>query len=344
MLAFVCPVCERLVTFESSKCLHCSSELGYDPATRAMRALQADRPGPLQRCTNAQLVACNWLVSGAGELCASCALTRTRPHDHDSDGLGGLAAAEAAKRRLLFELADLGLPIAGWMRQDGGLAFDLLSSEQAAVTTGHADGVITLDLDETDPAHRERMRVRLGEPYRTVLGHLRHEIAHYYQPILVPPGTHAEDRCRELFGDERADYQEAMDRYYAAGAPADWEQRFVSAYATMHPWEDWAETFAHYLHVRDTLQTAGAYGVRVDGPQIATADAAPLHSQPAEGASDVAAMLQAWIPLTYALNAISRSMGALDIYPFVLSPAIETKLAFIDALVRACGPNAGGGR
>jgi hypothetical protein len=179
------------------------------------------------------------------------------------------------------------------------------------------------------------MRVRLGEPYRTVLGHLRHEIAHYYQPILVPPGKPVEARCRETFGDERESYQEAMDRYYESGAPPGWEQSFVSAYATMHPWEDWAETFAHYLHVRDTLQTAAAYGVRIDGPAVATADSAPLHSTPADTASDVPAMLQAWIPLTYALNAISRSMGALDLYPFILSPEIEAKLVFIDTLVAA---------
>jgi hypothetical protein len=267
-------------------------------------------------------------------MCASCALTRTRPRDSDEDGLAGFAEAEAAKRRLLFELADMNLPIVGWKQAPGGLAFDLLSSEQAAVTTGHADGVITLDLDETDPAHRERMRVRLGEPYRTVLGHLRHEIGHYYQPILVPEGTSAQARCRELFGDEREDYQEAMNRYYAAGAPTDWEQTHVSAYATMHPWEDWAETFAHYLHVRDTLQTAAAYGVRIDGPSVDTADSAPLHSTPSDADSDAHAMLQAWIPLTYALNAISRSMGALDLYPFILSPEIESKLEFIDALVR----------
>lgn len=206
MLAFVCPVCERLVTFESTKCLNCASDLGYDPAQRVMRSLHAEGQQPAHRCANAQLAGCNWLLGKAGELCASCALTRTRPNDADGDGLGGLAEAEAAKRRLLFELADLGLPIVGWQQQPGGLAFELLSSERTAVTTGHADGVITLDLDETDPAHRERMRVRLGEPYRTVLGHLRHEIGHYYQPILVPAGTAAEARCRELFGDERASY------------------------------------------------------------------------------------------------------------------------------------------
>jgi hypothetical protein len=291
----------------------------------------------LFRCANAELAACNWLVHCDGELCASCSLTRIRPNDRDEHGLSGFATAEAAKRRLLFELADLALPIVGWQQQSGGLAFELLSSEHAPVTTGHADGVITLDLHETDPAHRERMRVRLGEPYRTVLGHLRHEIGHYYQPILIAPGSPSESVCRELFGDDREDYQQAIDRYYEQGPAAGWEQSFVSAYATMHPWEDWAETFAHYLHVHDTVQSAAAYGVRVDGPSIPTADAAPLYSRPNDAPADIYSVLAAWIPLTYALNAISRSMGAADLYPFVLTPEIAAKLAFIDGLVRGAG-------
>jgi hypothetical protein len=335
MLAFACPVCERLVTFESTRCLHCGSELGFDSSRRAMTSPGASgSQEPPYHCANQSLAACNWLVDREGDLCASCVLTRTRPNDGDERGLGGFAAAEAAKRRLLFELTDLGLPVEGWNEREGGLAFDLLSSEQSSVTTGHADGLITLDLDETDPSHRERMRMRLGEPYRTVLGHLRHEIAHYYQPILLGEETLAQERCREVFGDERADYQEAMDRYYKQGAPQGWEQRFVSAYATMHPWEDWAETFAHYLHVRDTLQTAAAYGVRVEGPSIETNDAPPLHSRPEETEEDIGTLLEAWIPMTYALNAISRSMGAPDLYPFVLTAEIEAKLAFIDELVR----------
>jgi len=335
MLNFACPVCAHLVTFESTDCLNCGSELGYEPAERTIATVSAVGPEPQLRCANAELAACNWLVHREGELCASCSLTRTRPNDADVDGLGGFATAEAAKRRLLFELADLELPIRSWREQPDGLAFELLSSSHTPVTTGHADGVITLDLDETDPAHRERMRMRLGEPYRTVLGHLRHEIGHYYQPILLGADTPAERRCRELFGDDRDDYQQAIDRYYEHGAPSEWEQHYVSAYATMHPWEDWAETFAHYLHIRDTVQTAAAYGVRVDGPAIATADAEPLHSRPAGEPEDMHSVLEAWIPLTYALNAISRSMGARDLYPFVLSTEIEAKLAFIDELVQA---------
>jgi hypothetical protein len=119
--------------------------------------------------------------------------------------------------------------------------------------TGHADGVITLDLREVDDVHREQMRDQLNEPYRTVLGHFRHEIGHFYQPSLM---AGHEDEVRARFGDERADYQAALDRHYADGAPEGWEESFVSAYATMHPWEDWAETWAHGLHMCDTLETA----------------------------------------------------------------------------------------
>ncbi len=333
MIAFSCPVCAHLVTFESVRCLNCGSELGYDAKARAvMRVLPAEGAW---RCANDALAACNWLVGQEGELCRSCALTRTRPHDADVDGLSGFAEAERAKRWLLFELLDMDLPVIGWREREGGLAFDLLSSDQEAVGTGHADGVITLDLAETDPAHRERLRLKLGEPYRTVLGHFRHEIGHYYQTILVPAGSAAEARCRDLFGDEREDYKQALDRYYANGPAAGWEKDHVSAYATMHPWEDWAETWAHYLHVRDTLQTAAAYGVRVDGPAVETADLAPLESEPRAVGGDVGEMLEAWIPLTYALNAISRSMGALDLYPFVLGAAVERKLEFVGAVIAA---------
>ncbi len=333
MIAFACPVCAHLVTFESIRCLNCRSELGYDARARAVRQI-APAEG-LRRCANNALAACNWLVGEDGGLCRSCSLTRTRPNDGDEDGLSGFAEAERAKRWLLFELLDMGLPVAGWREREGGLAFDLLSSDEEAVGTGHADGVITLDLAETDPAHRERLRMKLGEPYRTVLGHFRHEIGHYYQSILVPPGSDAERRCRELFGDERQDYQRALERYYADGPTAGWERDHVSAYATMHPWEDWAETWAHYLHVRDTLQTAAAYGVRVDGPSVETADHAPLESEPRAVGGDVGEMLGAWIPLTYALNAISRSMGALDLYPFVLGAEVERKLEFVGGLIAA---------
>jgi hypothetical protein len=333
MRAFSCPICGRLVIFESLRCLHCGHELGFDWEPRQLVALH-DRP----YCAGRRLTSCNGLVRQDGDWCQSCALTRTRPDDGDGEALERFASAEQAKRRLIFELLELGLPVAGRREREGGLAFDFLSSAREPVSTGHADGVITLDLAEADAAERERRRDSLGEPYRTVLGHLRHEIAHYYQDLLAPEGSAARDECREIFGDDREDYAAAMARHYEDGAPAGWERRHVSAYATMHPWEDWAETFAHYLHIRDTLQTAEAYGVRVDGPQVATTDLAPLHSDPDAPAPDIEALMAAWLPLTYALNAINRSMGAADVYPFVLTSEVQRKLAFVDRCVRAAAP------
>ena len=318
MRSFACSTCGQLVVCENTACLRCSSELGFDWERREVLTLD----GAAVRCANLGAAGCNWLVAREGELCASCRLTRTRPADDDREALEQFRVAEAAKRWLLFELGELGLPVQSWREREGGLAFELLSSERAPVTTGHADGVITLDVAESDDAHREALREQLGEPYRTVLGHFRHEIAHYYWPLLVPDGPPRE-RCRALFGDEREDYGAALDRHYETGPPPDWAQRFVSAYATMHPWEDWAETFAHYLHIWDTLQTAGAYGVRVGA------------DRPGPDADDFRALLDDWLPLTYALNVLSRSMGRDDLYPFVLPVPVVDKLAFVHERVTA---------
>ena len=318
MRSFACSTCGQLVFFENTACLRCSSELGFDWERREVLTLD----GAAARCANLGAAGCNWLVAREGELCASCRLTRTRPADDDREALEQFRVAEAAKRWLLFELGELGLPVQSWRERDGGLAFELLSSEHAPVTTGHADGVITLDVAESDDAHREALREQLGEPYRTVLGHFRHEVGHYYWPLLVAEGS-TRERCRELFGDEREDYGAALDRHYETGPPPDWAQRFVSAYATMHPWEDWAETFAHYLHIWDTLQTAGAYGVRVGA------------AAPAPDAEGFRALMDDWLPLTYALNALSRSMGRDDLYPFVLPAPVVEKLAFVHERVTA---------
>ncbi len=316
MRLFSCPRCGAHVHFENDRCLTCNADVGLLWPLREM-ALVANPPA---RCANRQLAGCNWLVETAGDMCASCRLTTTRPADADSTGLEELPAAELAKRWLLFELGELNLPIAGAQDVPGGLAFDLLSSARESVTTGHANGRITLDLAEADSVHREAMRRDLAEPYRTVLGHFRHEVGHYYQDLLAPEGSDARSRCRGLFGDDRSDYDEAMQRYYATGPNPAWPERFVSAYATMHPWEDWAETFAHYLHIRDALQTASAYGLTSVDVQ------APLQTVIAE-----------WQRLSISLNAMNRSLGLPDPYPFVLPGTVVEKLAFIDDLIRT-GP------
>jgi hypothetical protein len=336
MLAFACPVCGRFVTFESSRCLHCHAWLGFD--WEDGRLVDIDQAEDRFHCANVQIASCNGVTSMPGTLCPACLLTRTRPGDDDKAAMLGFATAEAAKRRLLFSLLELRLPIVGFRDREGGLAFDFLSSASGPVTTGHADGVITLDLAETDPAEREERRIAFGEPYRTTLGTLRHEIGHYYQPILAPEGSVTRDRCRELFGDDRADYQAALQRHYAGGPPAGWESSFVSAYATMHPWEDWAETFAHYLHITDTAETAAAYGLRVDGPLVPTTDTETLDSRPTIGPGEFGDLIEAWLPLTYALNAINRSMGVRDLYPFVITAGVRAKLSFVAEVVGAGAP------
>jgi hypothetical protein len=334
MRAFTCGTCGQLLFFENSRCLRCSSRLGFVPSrldivvlddgTRAHAAAATLRP-----CANAELAQCNWVLEEGdpGPLCLSCRLTRTRPADDDPEGLAAFAKAEGAKRRLIFQLLDLGLPIGH------DLAFDLLSSRTGPVVTGHNDGVITIDLAESDDSRRERRRAELREPYRTMLGHFRHEIGHYYWPVLVErPGEIEHARAR--FGDERVDYQASLQRHYEQGAAHDWSDRYVSAYATMHPWEDWAETFAHYLHIRDTLETAAAFGLVVAGPDGSQDDS--LSSVPVTEASDrpFDAIIADWLPLTYALNAINRSMGHEDLYPFTLAPKVIGKLAFVHDRVR----------
>jgi hypothetical protein len=344
MRTFACQNCGQLVFFENTTCLHCGAALGFEWGERELLTLRdategqaLDRlegeSGSYFRCANAGIAGCNWLVAEPGELCASCRLTRTRPADDDPGGMAELARAEAAKRWLLFELGELGLPVDDYRDRDGGLAFDLLSSAGGPVTTGHANGVITLDLAESDDARREARRQQLREPYRTVLGHLRHEIGHYYWPILVADEPTSE-RARGLFGDERADYAQALDRHYENGPPPDWPSRFVSAYAAMHPAEDWAETFSHYLHIRDTLQTAAAYRLRVLGPEaVAGLPGRDLSSAPRDGRQSFEDLLGEWLPLTYALNALTRSMGRHDLYPFVLPAPVVGKLEFIHELV-----------
>ncbi|GGM17387.1 zinc-binding metallopeptidase family protein [Nakamurella endophytica] len=330
MRDFRCPACGQQLAFENSQCLNCGSHLGFDVDLVEFRAVDdrgATTDGSARRvCANAPVARCNWLAAESAEagLCLSCSLTRTRPADGDAVGLPAFAAAEAAKRRLVVELTELGLPIVGRDADpDTGLAFDLLSSEQERVMTGHADGVITLDLAESDDAHREQLRKAMDEPYRTLLGHFRHEIGHYYWMVLVGDGP-ARAEFEELFGDPDADYQAALDRHYSQGAPDGWSERYVSSYATMHPAEDWAETFAHYLHIRDTLDTAAAF---------AMAPAAATLTARVPGDAGLAHLLELWTPLTWSLNMINRSMGHADLYPFVLPPAVVRKMQLVHRLI-----------
>jgi hypothetical protein len=318
MRVFACGRCGRRLYFENSSCLACGAPQSFDPERREL--VVSD--GSLPRCANAALIGCNWLADAPGRLCRSCALTAERPPSDDADAMRELTGAEAAKRRLLFQCGELGLPVRSAAEGPGGLEFRLLSSTHEHVTTGHAAGVITLDLAEVDDAHREQVREQMGEQYRTVLGHFRHELGHYLWPILVG-GTALEEEGRALFGDERDDYQAALERHYADGPPADWMDAHVSAYATMHPAEDWAETLAHLLHIHDSVQTAEAYDLRVAGAPNPSVDAPP------------GAVLSSWQALVPALNGMARSLGTVDPYPFVLAPPVIEKLAFAGRAVQA---------
>ncbi|GAB3243027.1 zinc-binding metallopeptidase family protein [Nocardioides dilutus] len=322
MKSFRCRVCDNPLHFENSVCVSCGTALGFSRAERSIvpvdeQGRYVDAAGLVWHvCGNLALSGCTWLAPLEGGQCFACDLTRTRPSDEDPVGLELLPGAERAKRHLVFELDGLGFSV-------DGLAFDLLSSSAAAagnVVIGHEDGVITIDLAESDDAHREKVRAHLAEPYRTMLGHFRHEVGHFIEWQLVR-GDDLMSRCRDLFGDERADYQAALDRHYAEGAPEGWEASHISTYATMHPFEDFAETWAHYLHICDTVETAAEYGLTAVAPVSAFSSFRDV-------------VTGVWVPLTVALNMINRSMGKEDLYPFVIPPPVLDKLEFVAALPR----------
>jgi hypothetical protein len=332
---FTCPSCEQLLTFESTSCLGCGAALGYDPDTAEMVANPTSR-----LCTNAPDIACNWLVAqeNADEehaRCRACSLNRTIPDLTVAGNRERWARLEQAKRRLVYSLLRMGLQVLPKTEDsDTGLSFDFLASTKArSVLTGHESGLITLNIAEADDVARERARTQMGEPYRTLLGHFRHESGHYYWDRCIQ-GTAQLERFREVFGDERDDYGAALERHHAQGAPADWPSAFVSAYATCHPWEDFAETWAHYLHIVDTLETAGAYGLRVSPRHTTDPSLRATPSADSYRLSDFDTLVEQWLPVTYAVNAINRSMGHNDLYPFTLSPPAMEKLRFVHDVVR----------
>jgi hypothetical protein len=348
MKLFQCQACGQPLYFENIRCEKCGRGLGYLPWAETITSLEpregglvalADPGRSIRFCANAEHEVCNWLVatSGPSVYCLACRHNRTIPDLAQADNLLRWRELETAKHRLFYTLLRLGLPLHHRQEDPKGLAFDFLADEGgsgASVLTGHDEGLITINIAEADDAERERRRTSMGEPYRTLLGHLRHEVGHYYWNVLVRHDPSLE-QYRSVFGDERADYGEALTRHYEVGAPADWRERFVSAYATSHPWEDFAETWAHYLHMVDTLETANAFGLHVR-PAIAPGGSlsAKIDFDPCRE-SDINRLIEAWLPLTFAVNSLNRSMGQPDLYPFVLPPAVIGKMAFIHERIRA---------
>jgi hypothetical protein len=288
----------------------------------------ADPSSEYIHCANLKFDSCNWLIpADSGEtFCAACRHNRTIPDLSDQRNLTLWRRIEIAKRRLFYSLLRLGLPLRNKAQDSTGLAFDFLAPTRKPVMTGHLDGVITINLAEADDSEREKQRGMLDEPYRTLLGHFRHEIAHYYWNRLVRDDGSIEE-FRQVFGDERADYTESLRRHRSQGPPEDWPNNFVSAYASSHPWEDFAETWAHYFHIVDTLETAKAFGVRTDPHFTSTALDAAVDFDPYTAGVD--RLIDAWLPLTFAFNSINRSMGVGDLYPFVIGAPSMLKLGYV---------------
>lgn len=341
MKTFKCGACNNTVYFENMQCLQCGNDLGFRADRLEIRTIVAQgeglyreyKKGPgarLSYCANEAHGACNWLVraGSASPFCTACELNRTIPNLSDPANVIAWREFERAKKRLVYSLLRLGLPLDGAALGKAPLTFDFV----AAALTGHLDGVITIAIGEADSLERERQRRAMAETYRSLLGHLRHESGHYYWMLLIE-GTGHVARFRQLFGDEREPYGAALDRHHSQGPPADWKLRHVSAYASSHPWEDWAETWAHYLHMVDALDTAAIH--RIEPRTGRLAGVLPLPSLDAYRTETFDALFKRWVPLTLALNDINRSMGHADFYPFVVPEVAITKLAFVHRIIRA---------
>lgn len=358
MKIFYCDKCRQILYFENVLCMNCDSELGFLPHLCAMstleqvgdnrwKALVPKAKGRIyKKCRNyIHENVCNWLVAEEEEndYCLACELNITIPNLEKKNNRFYWYRLEVAKRRLFYTLLKLALPIKGRKADpEHGLGFEFLEEEAPEfketkkVITGHANGLITINIDEADDAKRVKMRLQMQEEYRTILGHFRHEIGHYYWARLIDNSPYLEE-CRGLFGDERADYNAALKKYYDKGPHPEWKKHFVSAYSSAHPAEDWAETWAHYLHMIDTLETAKAWGLTVSPSDDEALEPTQSAQQPIfvdNHWQNFDEMYGSWTWVTCAVNSMNRSMGQRDLYPFVLSQTAVFKLRFIDKVIK----------
>lgn len=336
---FKCGACGNTVYFENIKCLRCAHPLGFRSDKLEIRALvstgnslyrefKKTSGARLRYCANEAHSVCNWLVDSGSpsQFCVACELNRTIPDLADPINVLAWGEFERAKKRLIYSLLRLGLPLDGATIGKAPLTFDFVND----ALTGHLDGVITIAVGEADSVERARQRKAMAETYRSMLGHLRHESGHYYWMLLIE-GTSDLQRFRELFGDEREHYGAALERHHSHGPPADWDLHHVSAYASSHPWEDWAETWAHYLHMIDALDTAAVHRSEPRPGRFPAPWQQPLDVYRVESFDS---LFKRWIPLTLALNDINRSMGHDDFYPFVIPALAIAKLAFVHRVIR----------
>ncbi len=339
MNSFFCQKCGERLFFENTFCLSCNASLGFLPDTLQIAGI--DGNSAYRKCLNySQENACNWMIPATdpNAYCVSCRLNRVIPDLSDPGRRVLWVKLEAAKRRLIYTFLKLQLRVVPKSADPvRGLAFDFLADPSTSMSmserilTGHMDGIITINLSEADDALRERTRLDMQEMVRTLLGHFRHESGHYFWDLLVRPSTRIEE-VRALFGDERLDYQTALQAYYQNGPRSEWGNTHVTSYASSHPWEDWAETWAHYLHIVDTLETASTGGVEIhlNGGHVALASPFGL---------DFPAIRENWHALRFVINSLNRSMGMPDPYPFILSDHVTRKLEFIHQWVVSYRPS-----
>jgi hypothetical protein len=354
---FKCQSCGQILYFENTSCESCGHQLGYLPRAMTLSALEPDgdlfcaiaaADRPVRLCDNAGYGACNWLVEadGVSTLCVACRHNHMIPDLSIALNQERWKRLELAKRHLFYSLLRLRLPLVTRIDDpEHGLAFDFLADNPGStgpkVMTGHDNGLITIALIEADDAERERRRTQMHEPYRSLLGHFRHEVGHYFWDVLVRDGGRL-DECRAVFGDDSQSYEAALQTHYTNGPPADWQEHYVSQYASTHPWEDWAETWAHYLHIVDTLEMARAFGITVK-PRLVRDEtlSAVIDLDPYDAETGMTNIIGGWLPLTFAMNSLNRAMGNPDLYPFVLSPTVVTKLGFVHDVVHGRRPNDG---
>ena len=355
MKLFQCSHCQQPVYFDNYYCTACQHQLGFDSETMQMLALgaqdqnnettltESNTKTKYKYCSNQQYSVCNWVLKAedSEEFCLACRLNRVIPNLSDPQYRQRWHKIELAKHRLVYSLLRWDLPVHSKKEQpDQGLAFDFKADpncpNEPKVLTGHDNGLITLNIAEADDVERAMARDNMDEVYRTLLGHFRHEVGHYYWDVLID-GSEFLAEYRRLFGDERASYQDALDKHYKEGPPEDWREHYISSYATMHPWEDWAETWAHYLHIVDVLETADSFGLQIRPKVVEEQDhhlmtlAKTVKPYECANFDDI---YQAWLPVAFAMNSLNRSMGQDDFYPFVINQAVQEKLQFIHHVIQ----------
>ncbi|MBW9117648.1 putative zinc-binding metallopeptidase [Rhizobium cauense] len=348
MRLFACDSCGQIVHFDNRSCVKCGARLGFDADKLAMFALEADGAAwrlagqPTERrqfCRNEAIDVCNWLVADENDtsFCVACRHNRLVPNASTADGLNRWRRIGQAQRHLFYSLLKWNLPLPERLADpQGGLVFDFLEDQLqpdgniVIPKTGHEEGVISIRAAEADDVTLAHVRTSMNEPYRTLLGHFRHETGHFIWNKLVRDKGCFEE-FRRIFGDEREDYDEALQRYYSHGPKPNWQASFISAYASSHPWEDFAESFAHLLHIVDTLETARAFGITIE-PRGHEEIAAQILFDPYRARSGQQ-LVDAWVPLSIAVNAIQRSMGQKDSYPFVMSNPVTMKLGYLNGLL-----------